>query len=108
LQILPSEERVDSFIDPRIALVKFEPQRYTLALIGLKMNGLNGFELYERIFGKDRSVKICFMSAYDYSAYPEFQKNHIEIPVEFYLKKLLNIEEFLSIINKLTSQDPRR
>lgn len=37
------------FTDSTEALANFEPQKYALALIDLKMGGLDGFGLYERI-----------------------------------------------------------
>jgi two-component SAPR family response regulator len=54
---------VDTYNDPRVALLDFEPNLYDLSLIDINLPYINGFQLSERILGIDINVKICFMSA---------------------------------------------
>lgn len=93
--------KVDMFTDSD-ALANFEPQRYALALIDLRMGGLDGFGLYERILKMD-NIKICFMSGYDYrDALSKFQTKH-RIPAERYLQKPLNVDRLIGLVRKMTA-----
>src|SRR6476469_1845849 len=84
---------VDMFTDPKAALAKFEPQKYSLAIIDLRMKGIGGFELYERFFEMDHRMKLCFISGYDYTdALAKFQGKHYDISSDCFLKKPLGIE----------------
>lgn len=92
--------KVDMFTDPAGALVNFEPQRYALALIDLRMGGLDGFGLYKRILEMDGKIKVCFMSGYDYrDALSKFQRKH-RIPSERYLQKPLNVDRFIGPVRE--------
>ena len=54
---------VDTYNDPRLALLDFEPNLYDLLLIDINMPYMDGFKLSERILDIDLNVKICYMSA---------------------------------------------
>ncbi|MEO9295357.1 MAG: response regulator [Nitrososphaera sp.] len=98
--------QVDMFTDPKLALSSFEPQKYALAIIDLRMNGMDGFELYERIFEMDHHKRICFMSCYDYvNALSRFQNKHCEISPECFLRKPLSVEAFIATIKRLTIEN---
>src|SRR5918911_4126553 len=65
---------VDTFNDPLLALQSFKEknekenkknQPYALALLDVKMPGMNGFELYNEIRKIDDKVKVCFITAFD-------------------------------------------
>ena len=62
---------VDAFNDPLVALQSFkeekekEKQRYSLALVDIKMPKMNGFELYNELRKIDDKVKVCFITAFD-------------------------------------------
>jgi DNA-binding response OmpR family regulator len=49
--------------DPLVALSEFKPNFYDLLLVDINMPHMNGFELCQKIFGIDISVRICFMSS---------------------------------------------
>ena len=94
---------VDMFTDPKEALARFEPQKYTLAIIDLRMKGIDGFELYERFLEMDHRMKLCFISGYDYrDALAKFQGKHSEILADCFLKKPLSIEGFMVMVKRLT------
>src|SRR5215831_9979177 len=54
---------VDTFDDPLLALQAFRKDFYDLLIIDIKMEKMNGFELYEEIRMIDNEVKVCFLTA---------------------------------------------
>ncbi len=40
---------VDTFVDPNLALQNFKGSNYDLLLLDVRMRGLNGFELYNKM-----------------------------------------------------------
>jgi CheY-like chemotaxis protein len=55
--------RVDIFTDPKEALGTFIPAYYDLAVIDVRMPGMNGFELYSKIKSLDYKIKVLFLTA---------------------------------------------
>ena len=95
---------VDMFIDARVALSNFQPQRYSLAIIDFRMGGIDGFELYERFSEMDNKMKVCFMSGYDNSeALARFQSKHHGFSSDCFLRKPLDIDGFIDRVNKMTA-----
>lgn len=66
--------KVDSFADPLIALQNFKTGLYDLAVLDVKMPGMNGFGLYQEIRKLDDKVKICFLTAASDVYYEAFGK----------------------------------
>jgi DNA-binding response OmpR family regulator len=56
---------VDVFYDPLSALSNYKAGYYDLLLLDIKMPGMSGFELYQKIKGKDDKAKVCFITAYE-------------------------------------------
>ena len=54
---------VDTYLDPLIALSKFNSSCYDLIILDIKMPKLNGFELYAEMRKVDNKVKFCFITA---------------------------------------------
>ena len=52
--------KVDSFTNAFTALQNFKTGLYGLAILDVKMPGMNGFGLYQEIRKVDDKVKICF------------------------------------------------
>ena len=96
--------QVDVFTDSKLALSEFQPKKYSLAVIDLKMNGIDGFELYERLFEMDSRMRVCFMSGFEYSeSISKFQNNHCEVSLECFLKKPLSIDRFVNLVKRMTA-----
>lgn len=55
----------DVFYHPEQALSAFRASYYDLAILDVRMPGITGFELYEKLREKDPALKVCFMSAMD-------------------------------------------
>jgi CheY-like chemotaxis protein len=63
---------VEAFVDPTEAFTQFvnvNPFHYNLAILDIRMPGLNGLQLYYRFKAINRNIKILFVSALD--AVPE-------------------------------------
>ncbi|MDQ6723359.1 MAG: hybrid sensor histidine kinase/response regulator, partial [Thermoproteota archaeon] len=56
---------VDTYNDPLEALSRFIPNYYDLLLIDIRMPKMDGYELFDKIRGKDEKAKACFITAYD-------------------------------------------
>ena len=64
--------QVDTFTDANLALQHFRNEfspfnthPFDLMVLDIKMPGMNGFELYNKIKEQDSSIKVCFMTALD-------------------------------------------
>ena len=84
--------RVDIFTDPKEALGTFIPAYYDLAVIDVRMPGMNGFELYSEIKSLDYKINVLFLTALtvlnDYDDFkskvsPRLHQRHfVQKPVE--------------------------
>ena len=87
---------VDSFTDPREALIHFEqadPNNYNLVLMDIRMPNLNGIQLYYRIKAINPKIKILFISAID--AAQEMISILPGIVLDDVIRKPADIEQFL-------------
>jgi two-component system, OmpR family, response regulator ChvI len=59
---------VEAFVDPVEAFTHFvnaNPSHYNLAILDIRMPGLNGLQLYYRLKATNRNIKILFVSVLD-------------------------------------------
>lgn len=56
---------VVSYNDPRLAFSQFRVGLYDLLLTDIRMPGMSGLELYERIKHIDNRIKVCFITAFE-------------------------------------------
>jgi DNA-binding response OmpR family regulator len=54
---------VDTFNEPKEALLSFKSSYYDLVILDIKMPDMNGFELYKELKERDSAVKACFLTA---------------------------------------------
>src|SRR5215471_20846131 len=57
--------RVDAYTDPVEAIGGFAPGRYDLAIVDIKMEGMNGFEVFRELVKKDVYIRVCFLTGID-------------------------------------------
>lgn len=88
---------VDGYVDPRIALLDFQPNLYDLLLIDINMPYINGFHLSERILDIDINVKICYMSAGEINR-DALREIHPSISLRCFIKKPVTIDYFIDRI----------
>ena len=58
--------KVSGFTDPLLALQAFKAGTYDLAILDIRLPGLDGFELCERLERIDHSLKVCFFTASEF------------------------------------------
>jgi len=101
--ILNSEgyNNVSSFSDPRKALRNIsslkDPYYYKLAILDVRIPGINGIQMYNILKILNPSINVMFMTVLDAiseltSLFPEVKENDI-------LKKTVGIDEFIRAIN---------
>ncbi|MBA3750678.1 MAG: response regulator [Nitrosopumilus sp.] len=95
---------VDTFNDPVLALSKFSPNYYDIALLDIKMPKMDGFTLYKEITKRDDKIKIYFLTASEeyYETYrrEEFAK----IDKDLFIQKPIGNQELVKRINQLLDQ----
>jgi DNA-binding response OmpR family regulator len=57
--------RIDAYDSPQEAIDYFKPNVYDLAILDIRMPGLNGFALYRQMKKIDPSLTACFLSAFE-------------------------------------------
>jgi DNA-binding response OmpR family regulator len=93
--------QVDAYSSPQEALQSFKPDRYDLAVLDIKMPGMNGFQLYREIKKQDHAITACFLSAFEIHE-DEFRKVFPSMnQVKAILKKPISINELLKQITPL-------
>lgn len=55
----------DSYTDPKKALSSFQPGHYGLALLDIRMPGIDGFQLAKELRKIDPKIAICYLTALD-------------------------------------------
>jgi DNA-binding response OmpR family regulator len=92
---------VDSYNDPILALSSFKSGIYAIAILDIRMPGMNGFELSLKLRKADNKLKILFMTAYDIH---EEGINQTKLKVieekPVILKKPISLFELVSKIKK--------
>ncbi|HEV8405835.1 MAG TPA: response regulator [Nitrososphaera sp.] len=94
---------VTSFNDPLEALKNFRPALYDLLLLDIRMPGMNGFELYQKMKNIDSEVKVCFLTAFD-----EYREDFKAVfpaldEVKCYLKKPITVQDLITRLLELAN-----
>ena len=96
---------VDAFTNPSVAFEMFRPEKYELIILDIRMPGLNGFELYMKLFEQDNSIKVLFLTAVnEFSMYAKF-KNSVS-PMSgkrYYLQKPVDLTKLLQRVDDMLS-----
>ena len=91
--------QVDTFYDAESALSIFKPDCYDLALLDIRMPGMDGFQLCRKLREIDKKLKICFLTATELLYYRETDSDIIdELGSDCFVAKPVSNED---IINRL-------
>jgi len=93
--------KVDSFNDASQALENFMTGIYDLVLLDVKMPGMDGFSLYDKIKKLDDKVAICFLTAADDAYYKTSKKKHPGINENCIIHKPVDNESLLKQIKSI-------
>jgi CheY-like chemotaxis protein len=91
--------QVDTFADPKEALSSFKAGVYDLLLLDIRMQDMNGFELYEELKKIDDKPKVCFITAYELY-YEALRKDFPKLDVGCFIKKPISIEDLAKKITE--------
>ena len=95
--------KVDTFVDPTLALENFKSSRYDLLILDIKMPVMNGFQLYAQMKKIDLNIKALFLTALtDLQEYDAFKKE--VFPKEgqrHFIQKPIENEDMLVRINAI-------
>ena len=86
---------VTTFNDPLEALSKFRPRLYDLMILDIRMPGMNGFQLYNKIRDLDNKVKACFLTAFEESRGVFRNSFPLLEEVNCYLKKPITVQDLI-------------
>jgi DNA-binding response OmpR family regulator len=96
--------QVDAFNDPEQALSRFKPKYYDCIIVDIRMPVMNGFQLVKRIWARDETARICFLSAFE--IYDEEVKKVFKgFKAHSFLKKPITASE---LINHIEAQIVKR
>jgi len=93
--------KVDSFTDASRALENFTAALYDLVILDVKLPGMDGFSLYEKIKKLDDKVIICFLTAADRTYYEMLRKHYPNINENCVIHKPVDNESLLRIIRSV-------
>jgi DNA-binding response OmpR family regulator len=94
---------VHAFDDPLLALENFRKDLYDLLILDIKMEKMDGFQLYREIKKIDNKVKICFLTAGEMD-YNQFGKELFPaLDENCFIQKPIQNETLTKIINEITS-----
>jgi DNA-binding response OmpR family regulator len=83
-----SDFSVDAFSDPLEAYARYQPDKYDLAILDIRMPNMDGVELSHKLAQKDKNLVVCFLSAFDYYV---MKKQYPELSPEYFINKPISI-----------------
>ena len=95
---------VDPYENPMLALQKFKAYSYDLVILDIRMPELNGFALYREIKRLDKKVKVCFLTAGE-MYYGANQDIFSSLPPNYFIRKPIENEELMKLINEIIADD---
>jgi two-component system, OmpR family, response regulator ChvI len=91
---------VHAFNDSFLALENFRKDLYDVLILDIKMQKMNGLELYKEIKKIDNKVKICFLTAGDYGSFIDVFS---DLKENQFIQKPIANEELIKIVNGIIS-----
>lgn len=91
---------VQVYNDPTKALDKFKPGVYDLAVIDVRMPKMNGFDLFRELRSLDKSIRICFFTAFEAQS-EEFEGRFPGGSDVVFLTKPMSIAQFTQNVEKI-------
>jgi len=98
--------QVDTFNDPRSVLFAFKPGHYDLAILDVKMPGINGFQLCKKLREIDKKLKICFLTAAELTYLHDVDSVVInDLRTDCFITKPVNTTDLIARLNVILSQE---
>lgn len=94
---------VKTFNDPKLALLNFNSGSYDLALIDVRMEGMNGFELVQELKKIDQNLKVCFITSFK-AYYDSLLQEYPNMDHKCFIQKPISIDDLVKHIEKVLPQ----
>ena len=91
---------VHTFDDPLLALENFRKESYDLLILDIKMEKMNGLELFREIKKIDNRVKVCFLTASKFN-YEAFIDVLSDLKENQFIQKPIQNKDLIKIINEI-------
>jgi two-component system, OmpR family, response regulator ChvI len=93
--------RVNAYNDPVLALSEFKAEQYDLLIADIRMPGMSGLELYEKIKQIDDRIEVCFITAFN-EYYGQLGKAFPKLDLQrCYLLKPITISDLVEKIKTI-------
>ena len=94
----------DAYDDPVLALENFKVGSYDLLLLDIKMPGIDGFHLYQKMKETDSKVKVCFLTASE-MYYERFRiEEFCDLDKDLFIRKPIENEDLIKEINRIITK----
>jgi DNA-binding NtrC family response regulator len=90
---------VDSYTDPLLALKNYKASFYDLLLIDIRMPGMTGFKLFQKINKIDNKAKVCFITPFEVY-YKALLGEFPDLNHKCFIRKPISIDELVKRIKK--------
>jgi DNA-binding response OmpR family regulator len=98
--------QVDTFNDAESALFAFKPGHYDLAILDVKMPGMNGFQLCRRLREIDKKLKISFLTATELTYFQDIDSVIInDLRTDCFITKPVNTTDLIDRLKAIISQE---
>jgi two-component system OmpR family response regulator len=97
---------VDTFNDAESALIAFKPDLYDLALLDIRMPGMNGFQLCRKLREIDKTLKICFLTATELTHFQDLDSDLIDdLGIDCFVIKPVYTTDLINRLKVMLSQE---
>ena len=91
---------VETFNDPKLALLNFNSGSYDLSLIDVRMEGMNGFELVQELKKIDKNLNVCFITSFK-AYYDSLIQEYPNMDHKCFIQKPISIDDLIKHIEKV-------
>jgi DNA-binding response OmpR family regulator len=98
--------QVDTFNNAESAIFAFKPGHYDLAILDVKMPGMNGFQLCRKLREIDKKLKICFLTAVELTYLHDIDSVVInDLRTDCIVTKPVNTKDLVNRLKVILSQE---
>lgn len=97
---------VDTFNDAESALFAFKPDHYDLAILDVKLPGMNGFQLCRKLSEIDKNLKISFLTATELTYLQDIDSVIInDLRADCFVYKPVNTTDLINRLKVILSRE---
>jgi len=86
-------------------LFAFKPGHYDLAILDVRMQGMNGFQLCRKLREIDKTLKICFLTASDLTSLQDIDSDIInDLGIDCFVIKPVNTTDLKNRLKVILSK----